>query len=111
MKPALKIEDDNLKKAALRLRAINNRLRVTILQLIHKKGSIIVQDIYRKLKIEQSVTSQHLAILRNANLVTTKREGKCIYYSVNYLELDFLHKTAEKFLDMRNANAEKLEKS
>jgi DNA-binding transcriptional ArsR family regulator len=111
MKSALHIEDDNLKKAALRLRAINNKLRVIILQLIHKKGSLIVQDIYRKLKIEQSVASQHLAILRNANLVITKREGKCIYYSVNYQQLDFLHKTAQKFLEIRNTNPEKLEKN
>lgn len=111
MKTALHIEEDNLKKAALRLRAINNKLRVTILQLIHKKGALIVQDIYRKLKIEQSVASQHLAILRNANLVITKREGKCIYYAVNYQQLDLLHKTAQKFLDIRNITTEKLEKS
>jgi DNA-binding transcriptional ArsR family regulator len=102
MKTALQIEEDNLKKAALRLRAINNKLRIIIMQLIHKNGSMIVQDIYRKLKIEQSVTSQHLSILRNANLVIAKREGKFMYYSVNYQQLDFLHKTAQKFLEGKN---------
>lgn len=111
MKTALHIEEDNLKKAALRLRAINNKLRVTIIQLIHKNGSLMVQDIYRRLKIEQSVASQHLAILRNAQLVITKREGKCIFYSVNYQGLDFIQKTAQKFLENRITKAEKLEKN
>jgi DNA-binding transcriptional ArsR family regulator len=101
MKTALHIEEDNLKKAALRFRAINNKLRVIILQLIHKNGSMIVQDIYKKLKIEQSVTSQHLSVLRNANLVIAKREGKFIYYAVNYQQLDFMHKLANQFLDIK----------
>jgi DNA-binding transcriptional ArsR family regulator len=39
--------------------------------------------VYAKLKIEQSVASQHLAILRNANIVVTEREGKFIYYTIN----------------------------
>ena len=107
MKTALHIEEDNLKKAALRFRAINNKLRVIILQLIHKNGSMIVQDIYKKLKIEQSVTSQHLSVLRNANLVVAKREGKFIYYSVNYKQLAFLHKTAQKFLEIPKEKIEK----
>ncbi|SHE88472.1 ArsR/SmtB family transcription factor [Flavisolibacter ginsengisoli] len=111
MKTALHIEEDNLKKAALRFRAINNKLRVIILQLIHKNGSMIVQDIYKKLKIEQSVTSQHLSVLRNANLVIAKREGKFIYYAVNYQQLAFLHTTAQKFLEIRNTSPEKLSKS
>ena len=110
MKTALQIEEDNLKKAALRLRAINNKLRIIIMQLIHKNGAMIVQDIYRKLKIEQSVTSQHLSILRNANLVIAKREGKFIYYSVNYEQLDFLQKTAQKFLEIKFKNGEELQK-
>jgi DNA-binding transcriptional ArsR family regulator len=71
------------------------------MQLIHKNGSMIVQDIYKKLKIEQSVTSQHLSVLRNANLVIAKREGKFIYYSVNYQQLDFMHKIANQFLDIK----------
>jgi DNA-binding transcriptional ArsR family regulator len=111
MKTALHIEEDNLKKAALRFRAINNKLRVIILQLIHKNGSMIVQDIYKKLKIEQSVTSQHLSVLRNANLVIAKREGKFIYYAVKYQQLAFLHTTAQKFLEIRNTSPEKLSKS
>ena len=42
-----------------------------------------VTDIYVKLRLEQSVASQHLAILRRANIVRTERMGKEIYYSLN----------------------------
>lgn len=101
MKTVLLIEEDNLKKAALKLRAINNKLRKDILRLIHNNGSLVVHDIHSNLDIEQPVASQHLAILRNANLVITNREGRFIYYSVNYRQLDFLHQTAEQFLEIK----------
>jgi DNA-binding transcriptional ArsR family regulator len=43
-----------------------------------------VSGIYKTLRIEQTVASQHLATLRQAGVVNTKREGKWIYYSINY---------------------------
>ncbi len=43
-----------------------------------------VTEIYVKLRLEQSVASQHLAILRRAGIVVTQRDGKFIYYAVNY---------------------------
>jgi DNA-binding transcriptional ArsR family regulator len=42
-----------------------------------------VTDIYIKLRLEQSVASQHLAILRRAGVVLTERQGKFIYYSLD----------------------------
>jgi DNA-binding transcriptional ArsR family regulator len=100
MKTTLLIEEDNLKKAALRFRAINNKFRKNILHLIHNSGSLVVHDIHTNLNIEQPVASQHLAILRNAHLVITKREGRFIYYSINYDQLDVLHKSANQLLDI-----------
>jgi len=46
-----------------------------------------VTDIYVKLRLEQSVASQHLAILRRANIVITDRDGKFIHYKLNYEKL------------------------
>jgi len=46
-----------------------------------------VTDIYIYLRMEQSVVSQHLAILRRANLIEHQRQGKNIYYSINEEEL------------------------
>jgi DNA-binding transcriptional ArsR family regulator len=101
MKTVLLIEENNLKQAALRLRAINNKLRKEILRLIHNNGSLVVHDIHTNLNIEQPVASQHLAILRNAHLVITKREGRFIYYAVNYRQLHFINDAAEQFLKIQ----------
>jgi DNA-binding transcriptional ArsR family regulator len=72
------------KKSALIFRALNNKLRQKILNLIAEEKSINVTDIYVNLRIEQSVASQHLGILRTAGFVITKREGKTISYAINY---------------------------
>lgn len=90
----LDIETLILQKAALHYRAINHKLRQQILQLLHKNGRMMVTSIYVKLRIEQSVASQHLAVLRRAKLVSSEREGKSIFYSVNYQEIEKLHKVA-----------------
>ena len=94
----LKIDLVQLKKAALILRAINHKLRQQILKLIHQNGKMAVTEIYVKLRLEQSVASQHLAILRKAGFVNTLRDGKFIYYSVNYNRLDQVHKIVHDLL-------------
>ena len=82
----------NLKKAAMVLRAINHKLRQQILKLIDENGKMTVTEIYVKLRLEQSVASQHLAILRKAGFVKTERDGKFIYYSVNADRLEELNR-------------------
>ena len=79
----LKVDLLNVKKASLVLRAINHKLRHQILKLIDEAKKITVTEIYIKLRLEQSVASQHLAILRKAGFVNTERDGKFIYYTVN----------------------------
>jgi DNA-binding transcriptional ArsR family regulator len=83
------------KKAALNYRAVNNKMRQQILRLIHKNSRMTVTPIYKAIKLEQSATSQHLAILRRAGLVHSERDGKFIFYSVNYQRLKLLHEVAE----------------
>jgi DNA-binding transcriptional ArsR family regulator len=90
----LHIEALQLKKAALVLRAVNHVLRQQILALLHKNHRMPVTDIYVKLRLEQSVASQHLAILRRVGFVNTEREGKNIFYSVNYQRLNEVHQHA-----------------
>ena len=84
------IETIQLKKAALIFRAINHPLRQQILQLLHNQQKMSVTSLYVKLRLEQSVASQHLAILRRVGFVTTEREGKKVFYSVNYKRLEFV---------------------
>ena len=72
-----------IKKAALVLRALNHKLRQQIIKTISDHKRITVTELYVKLRLEQSVASQHLAILRKADIVSTVREGKFIFYTIN----------------------------
>lgn len=85
----------NVKKAAMVLRALNHKLRQQLLMLIHTKQRITVTDIYTNLFLEQSVASQHLAILRRAGIVNTERDGKFIYYKVNYKRIEQINGLAK----------------
>ena len=81
----------HVKKSAIILRAVNHKLRQQILKKIDEKGKVTVTEIFTELFLEQAVASQHLAVLRKAGFVKTTRDGKFIYYSVNYTRLnDFL---------------------
>ena len=95
---SLKVDLLNVKKAALILRAVNHKLRQQILKLIDEQGKITVTEIYVKLRLEQSVASQHLAILRKAGFVNTDRDGKFIYYSVNTNRLEELNQFIDALL-------------
>lgn len=92
----LTVEMGIIKKAALTLRALNHPLRKRLLELIQDNGNIIVTEMYNKLKIEQSVCSQHLGILRRAELVNTKRDGKKILYSINAKRIDEIYGLAKE---------------
>lgn len=72
-----------LREAVLVLRAVNHKLRQSIIELLETNEKMTVTDIYVKLRLEQSVASQHLAILRKAGVAATTRDGKYIYYSLD----------------------------
>jgi len=74
----------DIRKASLVLRAINHKLRQNLIFLLKENGKMTVTEIYVKMRLGQSVISQHLAILRRSGIVKTTREGKCVYYFVNY---------------------------
>ena len=80
---SIKIDYNTLRKAVLTLRAVNHPLRKEMIQLLEQNGKMTVTELYIKLRLEQSVASQHLAILRKSGVLSTIREGKFIFYQVN----------------------------
>lgn len=83
-------------KAAKVTRAINHKLRMKLLEYLIDHPGTNVTKLYVHFRLEQSVASQHLAILRKEGLVTTDREGKEIRYSVNQDKLN----EVEKYCDL-----------
>lgn len=87
-----------LRKAALVLRAVNHKLRQRMIDLLEENKQLTVTDIYIKLRLEQSVASQHLAILRKAGVVRTDRQGKYIYYSLDHERLSQISRLVEELV-------------
>jgi DNA-binding transcriptional ArsR family regulator len=87
------------KKAALVLRALNHKLRQQIIRIIDEKEKITVTELYMTLRLEQSVASQHLAILRKAGFVNTTRQGKYVYYTINGSRIKELNKFIDQLVN------------
>jgi DNA-binding transcriptional ArsR family regulator len=67
--------------AAALLRALGNEQRLSILCCL-LDGPLSVGQINERVHLSQSALSQHLAVLRENNLVTTEKEAQTVYYSV-----------------------------
>jgi len=84
------------------LYALAHPLRLRILEYIDKHGEINVNRIYRALGLEQSITSQHLKVLRMAGIVHAKRDGKYILYRLDYPILERTEKAIGNFISLEN---------
>lgn len=68
-------------EAAVALSAMSNSQRLTILRLLSAQ-EMSVGEINQHVDLSQSALSQHLAVLRDAKLVESRRQSQVIYYSV-----------------------------
>lgn len=96
------IDSTNLDLSAEILRALAHPLRMRMLQFIDQEGEINVNKIYSALGLEQSITSQHLKILRKAGLVETQRNGKFINYRLSYSKLSNTSSAVNRFLHQQH---------
>jgi DNA-binding transcriptional ArsR family regulator len=95
----IELDYAELRKAVLVLRAVNHDLRQQIVKLLEENGNMSVTDIYVNLRLEQSVASQHLAILRRAGIVNTERQGKYILYSLDQERLSQISRLVEELAE------------
>jgi len=78
------LADDMLEKrehVAQLLKTIAHESRLMILCML-VKNEMTVSEINEFVELSQSALSQHLAVLRQNNLVETRRESQTIYYSL-----------------------------
>ncbi len=80
------------------MRALAHPLRLRILEFIDSNEKIQVNKIYNTLRIEQSITSQHLKILKMAGVVNATKEGKFMIYDINYPILERAERAVNNFL-------------
>ena len=68
--------------AEVTLKALANAKRLQVLSLLAER-ELNVTGINRHIDLSQSALSQHLALLRKAGLVHTRRDGQTIFYSLD----------------------------
>ena len=64
------------------LRALADPTRREILNLL-KKGRLSAGEIGEHFSVSAAAVSRHLSVLKEADLITDTREGKCIFYQLN----------------------------
>ena len=77
---------DIMKKHANLCRVIGHTSRLMIMEMLNE-GEKSVSEIAEGLDISVSTTSQHLRLLKDNNVVTARRDGQTINYSLKYPEL------------------------
>ncbi|MCW8833861.1 MAG: metalloregulator ArsR/SmtB family transcription factor, partial [Colwellia sp.] len=72
---------ENAQQVAAILKQLSNPHRLMILCCI-TNGELTVSDLNEQINLSQSALSQHLAKLRESNIVSTRRESQAIYYKI-----------------------------
>jgi ArsR family transcriptional regulator len=77
----------------------------TRLRIIHmlKQGALCVGALSSRLGITQGAVSQHLRILRHAELVVPEKRGYYVHYRLNEKTLSKWRTTVFRFLDIQPA--------
>jgi len=76
-----------LEKAASLLKAIAHPIRISIINYLDDGKMRTVTEIHKQLAIEQAIASHHLVILKDKGVLSSKREGRNIWYSLNYTNM------------------------
>ena len=97
-KTKVRFDHQKLQYSTILMKALAHPLRLKILEYIDSQGVINVNRIYNTLNIEQSVTSQHLRLLRMAGVVNANKEGKFVHYDINYDILSKAERAVNRFL-------------
>ena len=75
------IEVEALQKAARILKAVSHPLRLRILEVLGN-GELPVKDIQSVVGEPQAIISQHLGLMRDREVLKSRRYGTSVYYSI-----------------------------
>ncbi|OHV11187.1 hypothetical protein BH688_07630 [Kushneria phosphatilytica] len=74
--------NDGHDRAAEVMKACGSSVRLRMLKIIASEDEIMVSELNKRIDLTQSALSQHLKVLRDADLVQTRRDSQRIYYSI-----------------------------
>lgn len=83
----MKKENEKIYEVAAKMfKSMAHPVRIEIIYYL-KEGKLSVSDIKEKLNISQSMTSQHLAILKNMEVVDCEKKANVCYYFIRNKEV------------------------
>jgi ArsR family transcriptional regulator, virulence genes transcriptional regulator len=73
---------ENASSVAATLKALANERRLMILCALSGRGEASVSTLASEVDLSQSALSQHLARMREEDIVTFRREGQTLWYRI-----------------------------
>jgi DNA-binding transcriptional ArsR family regulator len=64
-------------------KALGDETRQRILEVLLSQGEMCVGDLVNTFNLSQPTISHHLTLLKNAKLVTSRRDGKQVFYAID----------------------------
>lgn len=89
---------DELLKAVEFLKIVAEENRLKILCIL-RNGEKCVCDIWQYLELPQNLTSHHLKVLKDFNLIESRKEGLKVFYSINKKAMSNYSKLLTKFFN------------
>ena len=83
-------EAEKLERIAYILKTVAHPLRLGIVHLLEQHTRLSVSEICNSLGSEQSLTSHHLQNMKLKGLLSSKREGRSIYYSLKERDISLI---------------------
>lgn len=80
--------------------ALSEPNRQKILDILKKK-EMPVSDIAKQLSITMATLSHHLEVLKNEGLISARRDGQQIFYSLNMSVVEEISEQIIKFLKFK----------
>ena len=72
-----------LQQVAERFRLLGEPVRLEILNLLQANGEMNVQELIEATRQQQANVSKHLKLLASAGMVSRRKDGLYVYYSIS----------------------------
>ena len=73
--------------------------RIRILECISREGEMCAKDILPVFVITQPTLSHHLNLLLDNDILSARKDGRFVYYSVNKKSMEALRKLIDSFME------------
>lgn len=82
--------EESFQRISKLLSISSNEVRLKILYLLNMEKELCPCDLADILKMSVPAVSQHIRKIKDAGIITARREGQTLYYSLNEDETDIL---------------------